>query len=366
MKVLFYISGHGYGHAARSCEVMLALSQALPGIFFDIRTTVPERFFLQYFRKAVAFSLRSCRVDTGTAQQGPLAVDIEETCRTLAGLFEHYERIFERENGIFAEDTDIIMSDSAFFPLDFARRWNRPSVFLGNFTWDWIYRDYRELFPQFGGFCDSIARMYRNASFAYCYPFGGGTDIFPHRADTPLVCRKPRYEAAHIRRRLGLGDKKPVILFCLGGFGGAFTAEFPDCGTYQVVTVEPLEWDLPGSLHITEDRLRETGLSVPDVVAASSLVVGKPGYGIVSECIASQVPFLYTSRGRFAEYPVMTRQMRDYLACTYISPAQLSARIERSVVETALAAPWPSGKMDCEGARFVASHMADRFFGKGF
>ena len=37
------------------------------------------------------------------------------------------------------------------------------------------------------------------------------------------------------------------------------------------------------------------------------MVVTKPGYGIIAECIANGTAMLYTSRGRFAEYDVLVR-----------------------------------------------------------
>ncbi len=44
------------------------------------------------------------------------------------------------------------------------------------------------------------------------------------------------------------------------------------------------------------------GLLYQDLVAAADVVVSKPGYGIVSECVANGTALLYTSRGRFIEY----------------------------------------------------------------
>ena len=51
------------------------------------------------------------------------------------------------------------------------------------------------------------------------------------------------------------------------------------------------------------------GLAYQDVVAAADLVITKPGYGIVSECVANGTPLLYTSRGRFVEYDVFVAEM---------------------------------------------------------
>ena len=52
----------------------------------------------------------------------------------------------------------------------------------------------------------------------------------------------------------------------------------------------------------------------PAVEAAADVVVSKPGYGIVSECIVNGAALLYTSRGRFAEYDVFVEEIRALLA----------------------------------------------------
>ena len=38
---------------------------------------------------------------------------------------------------------------------------------------------------------------------------------------------------------------------------------------------------------------------------AADVVVTKPGYGIIAECLANDTAIVYTSRGEFAEYDVL-------------------------------------------------------------
>ena len=47
------------------------------------------------------------------------------------------------------------------------------------------------------------------------------------------------------------------------------------------------------------------GFRYEDLVAAVDVVITKPGYGIISECIANDTALLYTSRGHFVEYDVL-------------------------------------------------------------
>jgi hypothetical protein len=78
------------------------------------------------------------------------------------------------------------------------------------------------------------------------------------------------------------------------------------------------------------------------VVAAADIVLSKPGYGTVTDCIAGRSRLVYTDRGDFPEYPVMVAEMPRYLPCLHVAQdAVLSARLEdplRAVQEI----PWPT------------------------
>ena len=46
-SIAYFISPHGYGHAARACAVMAAMHELNPSIRFEIFTTIPQWFFDQ-------------------------------------------------------------------------------------------------------------------------------------------------------------------------------------------------------------------------------------------------------------------------------------------------------------------------------
>ena len=76
------------------------------------------------------------------------------------------------------------------------------------------------------------------------------------------------------------------------------------------------------------------GLRYEDLVAAVDVVMTKPGYGIIAECVANDTALVYTSRGHFVEYDVLVREMPRWLRCGFISNEdsagrQLAARARR-------------------------------------
>ena len=95
-----------------------------------------------------------------------------------------------------------------------------------------------------------------------------------------------------------------------------------------------------------------------DLVHAVDLIITKPGYGIVSECIANGTPLVYTSRGVFPEYDVFVREMPRYLRCAYLSNEDLLGGRWGDAIEAAVNAPPPPDRPRTDGAEVVADMMA--------
>ncbi len=85
--------------------------------------------------------------------------------------------------------------------------------------------------------------------------------------------------------------------------------------------------------------LADRGLKYEDLIAAADAVVGKPGYGIVSECVANGAAFLYAPRSRFAEQDVFEREMPGLLRCRRIEKDDLLDGRWREPIEALLAQP---------------------------
>jgi L-arabinokinase len=106
-------------------------------------------------------------------------------------------------------------------------------------------------------------------------------------------------------------------------------------------------------------ELASRDLRYQDLVAAADVVVTKPGYGIVSECVANQTALAYTSRGRFPEYDVMVAEMPRVLRCRQMSQdALLSARWD-DTIQTLLKQPAPV-KARTDGASVAVAEVLSR------
>jgi L-arabinokinase len=160
--------------------------------------------------------------------------------------------------------------------------------------------------------------------------------------DIPLVARRSARDPEDTRRTLGVPADRPMVLASFGAYGAALPLDA--LRTSQALTV------------VTLDRPLE-GLLYQDVVAAADVVVSKPGYGIVSECIANDTALLYTSRGHFVEYDVFVKEMPRLLRCRYISHDDLYEGRWEGAIEDLLGQPAPHERPRVDGAQVAAGEI---------
>src|SRR5262249_23764997 len=149
----------------------------------------------------------------------------------------------------------------------------------------------------------TIRSAYAETTRALRLPLHGGFDAMADvTIDIPFIARRSTRDRAETRRAIGVDadERRPVVLPSFGAYGAALPLdEVRRAG--RLIVLDP-------------DRVPD-GFRYQDLVAAADVVVSKPGYGIVSECVANDTPLLYTSRGRFIEYDVFVAGMPRILQC---------------------------------------------------
>lgn len=362
MAVAFCISGHGFGHASRQVEVINALGALAPGLPLHVFTQA-SRWLLERTLR-VPTTLHAWTVDTGAVQRDSLAIDIPATLATAARFeAEADDAAVALARAFRTHDVRVVVCDAPAMPCTAAQHAGVPSVLLANFTWDWIYEDFT---ADHQGYDDLPARLgarYAQADAAWRLPMHGGFETVRTVLDFPWVARRSRRDPADTRARLGADDGRPLALISFGGYGVADMTLAHHAGApYRLVLsagAQHSSTDAPADrIAADRDRLDALGLRYEDLVAACDLVVSKPGYGIVSECVANDTALLYTDRGRFREYPVMVEAMPRVLRCAYIDQHALATRRWDVEVEGLLAQPAPRERPLVNGADVAAGMLS--------
>jgi hypothetical protein len=109
---------------------------------------------------------------------------------------------------------------------------------------------------------------------------------------------------------------------------------------------------------IPEQELYGRGFRYEDLVRAADVVITKPGYGIIADCIANDAAMLYTSRGRFAEYDVMVAEMPRYLRCQHLELEAFETGAWNAALGTLAGLPPPPERVPTDGAQVAARMIA--------
>jgi len=286
--------------------------------------------------------------DTGMVQYDSLSLDEAESLRRATAFHADLpqkaavEARFLKEHG-----ADLVLGDIPPLAFAAAAAADVPSVALGNFTWDWIYAGYADA-P--AGLIRTIREAYAHASLVLRLPMSGGFDGLESKTrDLPFVARASPQDPRDVRRALGVPDDRPMVLTSFGAYGlrNFDTASLERLRGYTVITDE-----LP-------NRGPEQPFDYQDLVRAADVVVTKPGYGIISECIANRTAILYTSRGHFPEYDVLVREMPKYVRAQYIEQEDLLAGRWAPSLERLLASPPPPITPAINGAEVAAEIISN-------
>ncbi|MCU0857788.1 MAG: hypothetical protein MUC65_05220 [Pontiellaceae bacterium] len=359
-----YITAHGYGHGTRSCDVLRALNRICPEQPVIVTTDLPHAFLHSRLANCANLTFRTGAFDVGLVQKDSLRSDLFQTLEKLNALYARETEWIEQERR-FMEENDVaaVAADIPAIPLAAAQRSGIPDIAIGNFSWDWIYEAYVPENPRWKFFVEKFRSVYQQTGLLLRLPFAPPMEQFPVRKDIPLLaspgtpCRETIWNL-----RFGIRDSakspsadKPWVLLSFTSLDLSVQAleniRKLSCD-YEFFCVQPL--DFPGScIH----SLHRSQAGFADILASCDIVISKPGFGLVSECIANRKPLIYADRGDFAEYPYLVEGIERYLRNVHIPAEQLYAGDFSQCLEKINSAPEPDGRLSAGGAEMIVNEL---------
>ena len=302
----YYITGHGFGHAIRTTQILKALPAELPLL---LKTTAPERVFREEL-PGRAFEYIKAEYDCGCLQSDSIHVLRRETLTRYAEIARRNQSLLAEEVAFLKErGVRCVASDIPSFPLRTARIAGIPSVAVANFTWHDIYSEYGET-PEDSALLAQMADEYAEATLACLTPLSVPTvgDVFLRSQRVPLVARRGQNIRTRLTEVLDIPDGKQMALLYLGGWG--MDIDFTSLerwADWVFLTDAPLPVSVANARAFDPKILRYA-----DVAASVDCVVSKAGYGTLTECIANSVPLIYLPRHGFVEHESLVLGMNDW------------------------------------------------------
>jgi hypothetical protein len=353
-RIAWYITGHGYGHAVRSIEIIKELFLQQPGVAVQVRTSAASWLFAEL--QAYNFTYHNVKLDIGALQSNSYHVLQEETLAAYAELITRKKSLLQQEvNFLTQEKIDMVVSDITPLAFEAAAALGLPSIGEGNFTWDWIYSDWLSSFPPYRFVIDDIRSSYHCADLLLRLPFYGDMSAFHTIVDVPLVARRSRLTRDQAASQLGKQAAirmKSVLL----GLRPADIEHVPldtiaQLQGYQFITTSPT-LRAPNIISIPEGRS-----AFQDLLKACDAVISKPGYSMVAEIIANQTPLLYVSRSDFCEDPVLRQALHRYAVCRELPIQDFRVGCWQKQLDQlfTMDRTWPAIAVD--GAEVAAAHI---------
>ncbi|KAL4614234.1 hypothetical protein ACB092_07G039700 [Castanea dentata] len=304
----YYVSGHGFGHATRVVEVVRHLIRA--GHDVHMVTGAPDFVFSSEIQSP-RLLFRKVVLDCGAVQADALTVD------PIASLEKYSQMSVLPRASVLATEVqwlnsikaDLVISDVVPIACRAAADAGIRSVCVTNFSWDFIYAEYVMVAgSHYRSVLQQIAEDYSHSEFVIRLPGYSPMPAFRGVIDVPLVVRRLHKSREEVRKDLGVLDDVKLVIFNFGGqpAGWKLKEEYLPAGWLCLVCGASDNQELPPNfIKLAKD------VYTPDLIAASDCMLGKIGYGTVSEAMAYKLPFIFIRRDYFNEEPYL-REMLEY------------------------------------------------------
>lgn len=304
-KIAFFLSAHGFGHGVRNS----ALIEALPeSVAVDIYTSLPESFFREELRRPLR--VIPCEIDCGCLQTDTVEVDVEGTLARYMEIDGLRGDAISRFAPLLRESgADLVIADTPPLAFPIAKAAGIPAWSLCNFTWLDIYTPFLSKHPRY---LDMVRRMEADYALADRH-----IRFKPYmEVETPwevepvgMVCRPGQSRRIDFAERFGLDAEKKWCIVYVGSYGlegvdWSGLARFRD---WEFMGLFPL----PGAPANYRYLKKDLEFRYADLNASCDLVLGKLGYGLVTECLAKSKPVLFLGRRDFEEFHMLKRVLEE-------------------------------------------------------
>ncbi|MEJ2684744.1 MAG: hypothetical protein P8Z71_10155 [Candidatus Sulfobium sp.] len=310
VSIAYFISPHGYGHAARAAAVMEFCHSLDRSLRFEVFTLVPEWFFRDSLN--FPFGYHYVLTDIGMVQKTSIEEDPSSTLRRLDEFLPFDNALLD---GLACEVTmqkcRLVICDISPLGIATAERAGIPSLLIENFTWDWIYQAYVKYEAGLSRHIAGMKEIFRSADYhiqtvPVCRPDRSAVLTRP-------VSRNLRRPADEIRRDLELPSGARVVMLTMGGMTWRFSClerlkEEKDIYFVILGAADRIKRD--ANLILLPHR---SGLFHPDLIGACDAVIGKAGYSTIAEAYHAAVPFGCIERERFPESGVLIHFVQNQM-----------------------------------------------------
>ena len=312
--IVYYVSGHGFGHARRTAEILRSLTARDAEVRVVVRTAAPPFIFRNI--PGVSVEPPAAGFDPGAVERDPLCIDPRATLDNLARTLRARGQIVEAEaDFVRSKRARLVVADLPFLAGDVARAAGVACVGVGNFTWDWIFEPFAATEAD-RAMIREVRECYQRFDELLHLPLGHDVSSFKRVTEVPLVASRSRRAGSDILQFLGVApdEARPRVLIAMrGGLGeqAVFGAGERSGDMVFILPTPATDARVPGNVRAIDANGGD--LDFTDLLSVCDAVVSKVGYGILADSIVAKAALLYPRREGFREDELSIRECPRYL-----------------------------------------------------
>ena len=349
--LLVCISPHGYGHTAQTASVVNALRRNIPDLRLTLRTTVPHTLLAARFDGP--FTHLPTVSDFGMKMVSAVQVLTEESALAYADFHADWDHKVKQEaEQLRALAPDMVLANVPYLPLAGAASAGIRSAALCSLNWMDIYAHYCGERPEAGHILDQMHAAYNSAAlFLRPQPSMPMPALTNARAIGPIA-RVGRNRRDEINSILKLAGDETLVLVAPGGIPTRWPME-------HWPRLPRVRWIVQSDWHVTHPdavALETLNMPITDVMRSDVVLLGKPGYGSVAECVCNDTPMLYLMRHDWPEEPYLLEWLHQYGRGLPVDNRAVQSGALSAALEELLAQP-ANMRVDPSGIQDAAEHL---------
>lgn len=291
--IIFYLSDHGFGHAARNIPIMKELLAGDQAVNIIVKTGIAQGEFIESnFLGESRLSVIKEAMDVGLVLK-PMSFELDVPIleERIKQYIESWEQRIKREVQFLTyEKPDLIVSDIVPWMFHAAKQANVTSVLISNFTWVDIYGEYLN-----SELVKAYQDCYELADEVFMYEMSSSNikERFIKYDELSLCARK--FDVTQIEK-IQSHYNQPLVFVSVG--------RSVDLAEEIEVSNEPYHFIVTEGIQLVGENVTYLAKETPnthDYLCASEFVITKAGFGTIAEALLAKKKMAVIERDRIAE-----------------------------------------------------------------
>ncbi|TAN58259.1 MAG: hypothetical protein EPN26_01735 [Rhodospirillales bacterium] len=345
-RLLVALSPHGFGHAAMTLPIINKIKEMVPGVDLTLYSSLPRSLLAS--RLSYGFEYIDGIDDFGLVMTSATRIDLDATARAYNLRHLDWQNRLEAEVARLEKARpDLILANVPYLTLAAAKALGIPAIALSSLNWYDLYRAYLGDRPEADQVLERILVSHGGASkflkFAPCLPMEAlarVTELVPLGPSARLGLKDPK----GLRSKLEVPASERLGVIAYGGVAQRLPVEdWPVMAGWTWLV--PADW---GVKRADFRPFEGAGMSFPDLLASSDLVITKPGYGTYTEAACNGVAVLAQERPDWPEsapFDLWMKEHARYLSLPEgrIRKGRIQDEVEHLATCNAPECPHPTG-----------------------